>query len=158
MDANPATYTIESAAITLDDPTRDGFDFAGWYENSGFTGSEVTLIPAGSMGHKTFYAQWWPKVLVDVSVWVNEDGKILTSNNDITISKSASGNPASFTATVTGAYSGIQWNLNGGPQYGTAQSVTIKAADYPNGSYHLGGTVTKDGVPYSTNIHFKVVN
>jgi uncharacterized repeat protein (TIGR02543 family) len=158
---NPASYTIESAAITLADPTRGGFDFAGWYDNSGFSGQKISSIPKGSTGAKTFYAQWWPDVSV-VLVWVNEDGSILDiSNDDITISKSASGYDASFTATVEDAYSGVRWYLNDEPidgSRGTAQSITVKAADYGNGEYHLGVTVTKDSVPYSTDIHFTVVN
>ena len=55
---NPASYTIESEAITLDTPTRDGYTFAGWFDNAGFTGSAVTTITAGSTGDKTFWAKW----------------------------------------------------------------------------------------------------
>lgn len=55
---NPADYTIESEAITLDAPTKDGYTFVGWYDNSEFTGSAVTTITAGSTGDKTFWAKW----------------------------------------------------------------------------------------------------
>ena len=55
---NPASYTIESVAITLDTPTKDGYTFAGWFDNAGFTGSAVTTITAGSTGDKTFWAKW----------------------------------------------------------------------------------------------------
>ena len=55
---NPANYTFESEAITLDAPTKDGYTFAGWFDNAGFTGSAVTTITAGSTGDKTFYAKW----------------------------------------------------------------------------------------------------
>lgn len=54
---NPATYTIEDA-ITLNNPTKDGYTFAGWFDNAGFTGSAVTTIAAGSTGDKTFWAKW----------------------------------------------------------------------------------------------------
>ncbi|MDR0683708.1 MAG: InlB B-repeat-containing protein, partial [Spirochaetaceae bacterium] len=56
-DGNPATYTIESA-VTLAAPSRAGYNFAGWYDNSGFAGNAVASIPAGSMENKTFYAKW----------------------------------------------------------------------------------------------------
>ena len=55
---NPASYTIESEAITLDTPTKDGYTFAGWFDNAEFTGSAVTTITAGSTGDKTFWAKW----------------------------------------------------------------------------------------------------
>ena len=60
--ANPETYTIESAAITLNNPTRTGYDFAGW---TGTGLSETTAnvtIPAGSMGERTYTATWTPIV------------------------------------------------------------------------------------------------
>jgi uncharacterized repeat protein (TIGR02543 family) len=55
---NPATYTMDSPAITLSAPSRTGYTFGGWYDNAGFTGSAVTTIPTGSTGNKTFYAKW----------------------------------------------------------------------------------------------------
>jgi uncharacterized repeat protein (TIGR02543 family) len=47
---NPVTYTIESAAIRLQAPAREGYEFTGWTEGD--------TIPAGSVGDKTFTAQW----------------------------------------------------------------------------------------------------
>jgi hypothetical protein len=47
---NPATYTVESADITLKDPTLAGFNFTGWTPSNS--------IPAGSTGAKTFTANW----------------------------------------------------------------------------------------------------
>lgn len=52
------SYTIESEAITLDAPTKDGYTFAGWFDNAEFTGSAVTTITAGSTGDKTLWAKW----------------------------------------------------------------------------------------------------
>lgn len=55
--SNPASYNIESTTITLANPTRTGYNFGGWYSDSGFvTGSNS--IPAGSTGNRTFYAKW----------------------------------------------------------------------------------------------------
>ena len=48
--ANPATYTIESPLITLEDPARANFGFTGW--------TPTDNIPAGSTGDKTFTAGW----------------------------------------------------------------------------------------------------
>ena len=59
-NTNPTTYTVESADITLAEPTRDGYTFSGWYDNSGLTGDAVTsvAITAGSHENKTFWAKW----------------------------------------------------------------------------------------------------
>jgi uncharacterized repeat protein (TIGR02543 family) len=156
----PRSYTVEDPAITLPTPRKNDYSFGGWFEDSGFSGTAVTTIAQGSFGNKTFYAQWWPDAPVSVSVWVNEDGDILASNDNITISKSgASGYLQSFTAGVTSAYTGVQWTLSGVPIAGNTASVVIKASDYTaQKAYILGVVVTKDGIPYSKDITFTVVN
>ena len=57
---NPATYTIQSPAITLSAPTRTGYTFSGWYANSGLTGNPVTTIGGGSTGNVELWAKWTP--------------------------------------------------------------------------------------------------
>jgi len=52
------SYTIESADITLDTPTHTGYDFGGWYDNSGLSGDAVTTIAAGSTGDVVLWAKW----------------------------------------------------------------------------------------------------
>ena len=158
---NPGSYTVDSPEITLAPPAYTGYTFGGWYDNAGFDGNAADTIPAGSTGDKTFYAKWLHNVPVRIELWINEEGDILASGDDVTVSKTGSGYPANFTATVTSAYSGIQWYLNGGPvsgDRGAAQSITVNAADYGRGSCYLGVTVTRDGVPYSTDIHFTVID
>lgn len=56
--SNPASYTVETETITLQDPTKEGFLFAGWYTNSTFSGTAVTSITKGSTGDKKLYAKW----------------------------------------------------------------------------------------------------
>jgi uncharacterized protein (TIGR02145 family)/uncharacterized repeat protein (TIGR02543 family) len=48
---NPTSYTIESADITLQPPTRALHHFRGWSPDGG-------ALPAGSMGNRTFTASW----------------------------------------------------------------------------------------------------
>jgi uncharacterized repeat protein (TIGR02543 family) len=58
---NPATFTVKSEAITLQDAYRENRIFAGWYTDAGFSESgKVTgvAIPKNSTGDKTFYAKW----------------------------------------------------------------------------------------------------
>ena len=55
---NPGTYTVESPAIELKKPTRDGYKFVGWYEKEDFTGNSISVIESGSTGNLTLYAKW----------------------------------------------------------------------------------------------------
>ena len=57
ISTNKETYTIEDT-ITLDNPTKTGYGFIGWYNNEDYTGSTIVNIPSGSYGDKTFYAKW----------------------------------------------------------------------------------------------------
>lgn len=56
---NPASYTIETGTIVLEDAYgKEGYTFAGWYNNAGFLGSPVKEIRTGSTGNLTLYAKW----------------------------------------------------------------------------------------------------
>ena len=54
---NPESYTVNDAAITLKAPTKEGYDFVGWYSNKKCT-KKATKIKKGSTGTKNFYAKW----------------------------------------------------------------------------------------------------
>ena len=57
---NPSTYTASDAAIQLNNPTKDGFTFAGWTcEALGVTvPQEKMVIPEGATGDLTLIANW----------------------------------------------------------------------------------------------------
>ncbi len=83
----PATsYNINSSAITLPTPTREGYDFAGWYANSDLsTGGVQTSIAAGSTGNKTYWAKWTIKsYTVDWYVGGTSEEDKLTSGSQTT--------------------------------------------------------------------------
>ena len=56
---NKATYNIETATFTLNNPTKRGYEFKGW-SGSNLTGSEnqVVSIETGTYGELTFTANW----------------------------------------------------------------------------------------------------
>ena len=60
---NPERYTIKDTPITLEAPTREGYDFLGWYDADPDTpnAKKVTGIEEGSTGKKTFWAKWEEK-------------------------------------------------------------------------------------------------
>ena len=58
----PSTCTVETADITLPTPTKTGYVFAGWYQNSDLTGSALTKIAKGAcLSDYTLYAKWTAK-------------------------------------------------------------------------------------------------
>ena len=57
--SNLVNYTVESADITLQSPTKDGYAFGGWFD-SDTNGNQVTAIPSGSAGNITLWAKWIP--------------------------------------------------------------------------------------------------
>ncbi|MBQ7597977.1 MAG: InlB B-repeat-containing protein [Clostridia bacterium] len=77
VSGNPATYTIESGAITLINPTKNGYDFAGW-SGTGINGtSKAVTIPTGSTGNRTYTANWTP---VEYSISYALNGGTVSGN------------------------------------------------------------------------------
>jgi hypothetical protein len=101
------------------------------------------------------------KARLTVTVWVNEDGNLLSTvpASPIAISKS---NKDTLAITAAEDLTAIQWSLNGkdiSGQRGSAREITFEAASYVPGSYTLGLYAEKPaGVPYLLNITFEVVN
>ncbi len=75
---NPSTYSITTPAIALANPTYTGYIFAGWYDNSGLTGTAMNSIPTGSTGDKVFWAKWTTN---GYSITYNLDGGINNASN-----------------------------------------------------------------------------
>lgn len=55
-NSNPVTATIEDV-IDLENPTRIGYYFDGWYNNSSYSGSNVTTLK-NTINDITLYARW----------------------------------------------------------------------------------------------------
>lgn len=75
--SNPYNYTIESSKIELSQPTRNGYDFLGWYTDSEKT-IKNNIIEAGSSENKTFYAKW--NIITYSLNYVLNGGSIETAN------------------------------------------------------------------------------
>ncbi|OHD37271.1 MAG: hypothetical protein A2015_09845 [Spirochaetes bacterium GWF1_31_7] len=123
---SPATYTIETATITLGTPTRTGYTFDGWYDNAGLTGTAVTTISLGSMGAKEFWAKWTIKTY---TVTFNSNGGSAVTSATVsygsTVTKPA--DPAKSGFEFIGWYKQsrltTQWNL-------TSDTVTAATTVY----------------------------
>ncbi len=51
------TYTIEDE-FTLPVPVRTGYEFAGWFTDSTFSGNQLNFISRGTTGNIIVYAKW----------------------------------------------------------------------------------------------------
>ena len=54
----PVANYIYGNEVNLATPTREGYTFGGWYNNSNLVGTEITAIASSEYGDKTFYAKW----------------------------------------------------------------------------------------------------
>lgn len=70
---NPAGYTVESGTVTLQDPTREGFVFQGWYSDESFE-NKVSSIQALTDGDITLYAKWKELVISIIDFGSGDSG------------------------------------------------------------------------------------
>lgn len=68
-------YTLEDPAELLE-PTKENFQFAGWYTNPDFTG-HIYVDTVGETGDKNFYAKWIP---LEYTITYDLDGGQLVGN------------------------------------------------------------------------------
>ncbi|NCC14479.1 MAG: hypothetical protein EOM32_14035, partial [Spirochaetia bacterium] len=125
--ANPGSYTVETATITLQTPTKTGYTFGGWFSGSAFTiGNEVTEILLGSTQDKTLYAKWTAN-----SCAVTFDKQSGTGGSDTVSATYDATMPSAVVPTKTGyTFGGYYDQANGaGTQYYTDGMVSSRSWD-----------------------------
>ena len=55
---SPSKFTFASNSISLPEPSRNGYNFLGWYQNEQFTGTSIDTLSSGSFGDRDYYALW----------------------------------------------------------------------------------------------------
>ena len=73
---NPRVYTVEDEVV-FENPTKNGYEFDGWYTDSEFT-NEITQIRTGSSGAITLYSKWTP---INYTITYNLNGGTNNVNN-----------------------------------------------------------------------------
>ena len=139
---NPTSYTVESATITLNQPTKTGYTFTGW-SGTDLTGEDnlTVTIPAGSTGDRSYTAHW---SLNTYSITYDLDGGTVSGNPDFYTVESAAitlNQPTRIGYTFTG-WSGT--NLTGEDNL----TVTIPTGSIGNRSYTAHWSLNTYSITY----------
>ncbi len=142
---NPTEYTIDSDAITLNKPIREGYTFTGWYGTDLSKLTPEVTIPAGSTGRRWYLAQWTP---TEYSITYDPAGGTL-----------ADGNPAKYYITSSDitltneptrkGYDFAGWTGTGLEE--ATKAVTIKRGSTGDRSYTATWTPKKYNITYELN-------
>jgi uncharacterized repeat protein (TIGR02543 family) len=79
--ANPTGYTVETAAFTLNNPTKPGDTFVGWTGTNGTVPQTSVSVERGSMGDRSYTANW---VFVKYIVRLDAGGGTVSPASDTT--------------------------------------------------------------------------
>ena len=148
---NPATYNIESATITLQEPSKTNYIFGGWFDNEDCTGDAVTTIAHGSHGNVTLYAKW---LVENLELVANGD------NSSAISEAAASGRYCNVTLADCTIYTEGSWNtlclpfslasLTGTPLEGLTVK-TLESSTFSDGTLTMNfsdATSIEAGKPY----------
>ena len=83
----PTTYNIETPDFDLVNPTRDGYEFAGWIGEDLTEATMTVTIKQGSKTSNLMYTATWTEKPAVVMGDVNNDGKIDTVDLSLLINK-----------------------------------------------------------------------
>ena len=141
-EGNPDTYTVETDAFTLKNPTRPGYTFTGW-SGTGLTGEDnlTVTIPKGSTGNRSYTAHW---SLNTYSITYDLNGGTVSGNPDFYTVESAAitlNQPTRIGYTFTG-WSGT--NLTGEDNL----TVTIPTGSIGNRSYTAHWSLNTYSITY----------
>lgn len=125
--SNPATYTIESPLISLENPTGP-YIFVGWFSDASFT-TQVFGIAAGSTGNRTLYAKW--DIPTYNLVFDPNGAGVSGTMADFPMQQGSVSNIPANTFSRS-AYTFQGWNTQAdgsGTAYGNGVSITMGATD-----------------------------
>ncbi len=141
--SNPTTYDVETETFTLINPTRTGYNFAGWTGSNGTTAQTSVSVAKGSNGNKTFTANW---TAVNYSISYTMNGGACSSyTNSYTIET----NNFSLCTPTRNGYTFAGWTGSNGTTRQT--SVSIPKGSTGNKSYTANWTPTNYTISYTLN-------
>lgn len=157
---NPEYYIYLGSDVVLEEPTRSGYDFAGWYETEDFSGESFTTLSAMVAKNRTVYAKWTPKkvkfiIKVDRGVLGNIDSERFAkevegiagvlSGDEFIFEKTVE---VEYLAQILGDEEGHIYLLDYKLRSFIISELTISNAGYTGDKEILGRTVTKELLEY----------
>ncbi len=105
--ALPSIRTVEDEEFALPELTKEGYDFAGWYDNELFEGERVTHLNAENANIKNLYAKFTPtKYAIE---YVLDGGE----NNAANPAEYEFGSELVIQTPTKKGYKFLGWTLNG---------------------------------------------
>ena len=77
VTGNPTSYQVDTADITLKNPSKTGYSFAGWTGSNGTTAQTTVKIAKGSTGNKSYTANWTANTYTYNIKYVSKSGVAL---------------------------------------------------------------------------------
>ena len=150
---NPTSYTIETATFTLNNPTKEGYTFAGWTGTDLGGATTTVTIAQGSTGNRSYTATWAEN---SYAVTFYNDGHGTIKVAGVTVANGGTASVNHFTTKTLAVTANTGYTFNGWTKTGSVnigntsnESTTITATA-------TGGTVTATWVPTSYNISYNL--
>lgn len=105
---NPNQYIPELLPVKLNNPTKVGYQFMGWYDNDRFSGKAISEIVEGTEGNITLYAKWQ---VIDYEITYELSGGKNSSNNPETYNVEKL--PLELAEPTRSGYQFMGWMLDG---------------------------------------------
>ena len=149
QEANAPSGYNYGQEITLPTPTKEGYNFRGWYTDKDFTQGPVSAIGAKDTGNKVYWAKWTIPEAPVITTTSLPNGTVgasysqtLTATGDTPITWSVSG-----TLPVGLSLNSSTGEISGTPTAAGKASFTIKASNGVDPAATRALSITVDAVP-----------
>lgn len=108
--SNPSEYKVSTADITLNNPSKRGYDFKGWQLDGETDASTSVTIATGSIGDRTYTAKFTPTIYnITYDLIYSEAEFKLIQKDTFTIEDE----PYIVDEPICAGYDFVEWQLNG---------------------------------------------
>ncbi len=144
QNANPTSYNIESATITLVNPVKAGFKFAGWTGTGHKEAAMEVTIPHGSKDNRTYTATWVEDGYT--ITYTGLEGATLSSENRTFYTVAT--NDFTLNNPEKRGYTFVGWSGTGITGSGISNTVTVPKGSTGNRSYEANWSLDEYVITY----------